>query len=292
MAFPNFFIVGTAKAGTTSLYHYLSQHPDIYMSPVKEPHYFSQVTPVPELGFVYAYKSVRDEASYRKLFRAAGSKKIVGEASTSYLWDEQTPARIKASVPEAKIIIMLREPAARAYSHYLNDVREGVERRPFLRALTEDYEQPRKGWGISHLYVELGLYAGQVRRYLAAFAEENVLVLFFEEFCADTKPVLRRVWDFLNLAAPPDSREEYYVTHNAYAAPRSRVSQAIMGTPALRTLGRLLPKPLREFGRDRLLLRREKKPAFEPAARDFLRDIYAPDRARLAVMMKRQLPWK
>jgi hypothetical protein len=292
MAFPNFFIVGAAKAGTTSLYHYLSQHPEVFMSPVKEPHYFSQVRPDPELRFVYAHKSARDEAAYRRLFRRARQARMIGEASTSYLWEAQTPARIKASVPAAKIIIILREPVARAHSHYLNDVREGVERRPFLQALQEDYAQPRKGWGISHLYLELGLYAEQVRRYLAAFAEKNVLVLFFEEFSADTQSALRQAWDFLGLAAPPDCSQEQQAAQNAYAAPRSAISQAILGTPALRAMGRLLPKPLRELGRDRLLLRRGKKPALEPAARDFLRDIYAPDRTRLAEMMKRRLPWK
>jgi hypothetical protein len=291
MAFPNFFIVGSAKAGTTSLYHYLRQHPDVFMSPVKEPHYFSQVAPDPELRFIYAHKSVRDEASYQKLFRGANQEKAIGEASTSYLWDEKTPARIKAAVPAAKIIIMLREPAARAHSHYLNDVREGIEKRPFLQALEEDYARARKGWGISHLYVELGLYAEQVRRYRASFSEKNVLVLFFEEFSADTELILRRVWDFLKLEAPRCGHDEYQVTHNAYAAPRSIVAQAILGTPVLRAMGRLLPNPLRRLGRDRILLRREKKPALDPRAHDFLREIYEPDRARLVEMVKRGLPW-
>lgn len=292
MAFPNFFIVGSAKAGTTSLYHYLRQHPEVFMSPVKEPHYFSQVAPDPELRFIYAHKSVRDEASYQKLFRDASQARAIGEASTSYLWDEKTPARIKAAVPAAKIIIMLREPAARAHSHYLNDVREGIEKRPFLQALKEDYARTRKGWGISHLYVELGLYAEQVRRYLASFSEHNVLVLFFEEFSADTKSILRKVWDFLHLEAPPNGHEEYRTAHNAYAAPRSLAAQAILGTPVLRAMGRSLPKSLRQLGRDRILLRQEKKPAFDPPARDFLYEIYEPDRARLAEVMKRHLPWK
>ncbi len=292
MAFPNFFIVGSAKAGTTSLYQYLRRHPEVFMSPVKEPHYFSQVAPDPGLRFIYAHKSVRDEASYQKLFRGAKQASAIGEASTSYLWDEKTPARIKAAVPAAKIIIMLREPAARAYSHYLNDVREGIEKRPFLQALEEDHARARKGWGISHLYVELGLYTEQVRRYLTSFPEKNVRVLFFEEFGADTKAILRQVWDFLNLEAPRQGHDEYQVTHNAYAAPRSIVAQAILGTPALRAMGRLLPKPLRRLGRDRILLRQEKKPALDPRARDFLREIYEPDRARLAKVLKRRLPWK
>ncbi len=292
MAFPNFFIIGTAKAGTTSLYQYLSQHPDVFMSPVKEPHYFTQVASDAAMRFTYAYKSVQDETSYRKLFRGASQQRALGEASTSYLWDEKVPARIKAVVPEAKIIAMLREPVARAFSHYLNTLREGMESRPFLQALKEDHAKPRKGWGVSHLYVELGLYAEQVQRYFASFAEKNVLILFFEEFSADTNSALRQVWDFLELTPPPSGADEYQVVHNPYLAPRSVVSQTILGTPALRAMGRMLPKPLREFGRDRLLFRREKKPALDPAARDFLRGIYEPDRTRLAEMMKRNQPWK
>jgi hypothetical protein len=82
------------------------------------------------------------------------------------------------------------------------------------------------------------------------------------------------------------------MAHNAYAAPRSTVAQAILGTPVLRAMGRLLPKPLRELGRDRILLRREKKPALDPYARDFLHEIYEPDRARLVEVVKRRLPWR
>ena len=107
MTWPNLFVVGAAKAGTTSLWRYLDQHPAIYMSPVKEPHYFSSFTP----GL---FPAVKDEGEYLRLFRDAGDAPLRGEASASYLWDAETPRRHPSRSPDAKIVISLRDPVERA----------------------------------------------------------------------------------------------------------------------------------------------------------------------------------
>ena len=174
---PNLFVVGAAKAGTTSLHYYLNQHPDIYMSPLKEPHFFSQISPAPELKSFF--QSVQNEAEYLALFAGAHNEAVVGEASTSYLWDEQAPNRIYSSVPRAKLVIMLRNPVDRAYSHYLNDAREGIETRAFLEAVTQDFQRQTKGWGVSQLYVDLGFYCGQVSRYLNTFPRDRIFYRLF-----------------------------------------------------------------------------------------------------------------
>ncbi|OEU69193.1 MAG: hypothetical protein BA863_00135 [Desulfovibrio sp. S3730MH75] len=118
---------------------------------------------------------VLDPLKYEELFADARYSKIIGEASPSYLSDENTARRIKSKVPDAKIIILLRDPIERVYSHYLMDVRNGIQKKKFYQALIEDYSSQEKGWGVSHMYVELGLYADQVVRYMDIFDKSSLL---------------------------------------------------------------------------------------------------------------------
>jgi Sulfotransferase family len=127
---PDFFVVGAAKSGTTSLYHYLDQHPDVYMPRNKEPHYFSRVPPFPGRGS----HPVTSEEEYLDLFKLWNKESVAGEASPSYLWDEKAPYRIKETVPQAKIIAILRHPVERAYSHYLMDVKAASKTSPSCSA--------------------------------------------------------------------------------------------------------------------------------------------------------------
>lgn len=285
---PNFFVVGAAKAGTTSLYEHLRRHPQIYLSPVKEPHFFSRVKPAP--GRDVFFGGVADAHAYLELFEGASSQPVIGEASTSYLWDAETPARIHAVRPDAKIVIMLREPVSRAYSHYLNDVREGIERRTFADALREDLATEPKGWGVSSLYVELGLYCEQVARYLRRFPRENVLVLLFEEFVRGVPSELDRVFAFLRverIELPSKTP-----ARNPYARPRSRASTFVLGTPGVRRVARrLVPPRLRPFGK-RLLLARGEKPALDEDARQLLAGLYAGQAACLERLLGRPVPWE
>src|SRR5918999_4531871 len=108
---PNLFVVGAARAATTSLWRYLDEHHDIWMALVKEPNFFSGVPAV-------LAPTVHDEASYLRLFAPGAACKLRGEASTSYLWHEGVPAAIKRASPEARIVISLRDPVERAYSAY------------------------------------------------------------------------------------------------------------------------------------------------------------------------------
>src|SRR4051794_34967159 len=126
---PNFLIIGAAKAGTTSLYHYLRQHPDVYMSTIKEPNYFCFEEQLPE------YAPVRTLAEYESLFDGASSQPAVGEASTQYLNSAAAPRRIANILPNVRLIVSLRNPADRAYSSYLGRVWGGRERAGVSEAL-------------------------------------------------------------------------------------------------------------------------------------------------------------
>src|ERR687894_3261543 len=115
MTMPNFFIIGAQKAGTTSLYYYLKQHPQIYMSPRKEPHFFKGMhSELRKSG--RGLPPVTDLGDYQALFRGVTDEKAIGEASASYLYSPKAPALIKSSIPDAKLIAVLRNPADRAYS--------------------------------------------------------------------------------------------------------------------------------------------------------------------------------
>lgn len=196
---PNFFIVGAAKSGTTSLWMYLKKHPNIYMPPTletKEPAFFCNI---------YGY---RDFDAYLGLFADAKEEKVVGEASTAYLTSPESAAWIREVYPEAKIIIILRNPIERAYSLYNWMIREGYEWiAPFEKALIAEkdrladqhfkYHNPE--YYYNYLYVDSGLYAAQIERYLKTFPREQLHVILFEALKTNPVATTQRVYDFLGV---------------------------------------------------------------------------------------------
>src|SRR5690242_20423490 len=100
---PNFFLVGAAKAGTTSIYTYLSQHPDVFFPVIKEPHFFTQVHSTPQLRFLI--EAITKRSAYLRLYANADGHKVIGDASPSYLWHPEVPQRIRAQVPQANVAI-------------------------------------------------------------------------------------------------------------------------------------------------------------------------------------------
>ncbi|MGQ9662575.1 MAG: sulfotransferase domain-containing protein [Kiritimatiellia bacterium] len=132
MTLPNFLIVGAPKAGTTSLFDYLGQHPEVYTPPVKEPCFFSSGLP----AFTH------DLAEYEALFAGQTTQTAIGEASTTYLYDPDAARRIHDLLPEARIIIMLRNPAERAYSEWAyNALQLACEPLSFEAALEAEEER-------------------------------------------------------------------------------------------------------------------------------------------------------
>src|SRR5438105_3219492 len=169
-ALPNFFIVGAGKAGTTSLYRYLGQHPQIYMSRVKEPSYFASEIRPENLSPVFARHIERQSRrlrlrevltdgkplrpsgwlisewdDYLRLFQEVRDEKAIGEATVSYLWSRTAAGNIAACLPDAKIIMLLRDPAERAFSQYLHQMGTGLMRCTFRehieRALRDPHEK-------------------------------------------------------------------------------------------------------------------------------------------------------
>jgi hypothetical protein len=258
---PNFFIVGAAKAGTTSLYHYLAQHPDVYMSPIKEPNFFAtdidheairpqvkdriRLLNIDEFlkgsmskGIHRAF--ISKPSDYFALFRFADGKKAIGEASASYLFSQTAAQEIYKYNPEAKIIILLRNPVQRMYSHYLMDKRMTVTTLSFEDAIEEDKKTKVRKWAAASLYLELGEYYQQVKRFKELFPEKNVLVLLSEELKSNPVETIRQVYKFLNIDEhfQPDFTREF----NTAVVARNSLLQKIISINYLRVKIRRLFK--------------------------------------------------
>jgi hypothetical protein len=230
---PNFFIIGAQKAGTTSLYHYLNQHPQVYMSPIKEPFFFDheidsngKVVQQHFRGHNQAPRFANLE-EYRALFRGANGETAIGEASPLYIYAPGTPERIKRYVPEARSIALLRNPADRAYSAFLHAVRIGVEPcTDFVQALRREDERVRNGWHYIFHYRNRGLYFAQLKRYFEAFGRERIGVWLYEDLRDDPASVARSVFRFLGVddAFTSDTSSK----HNPAGVPESQSARAIM----------------------------------------------------------------
>jgi hypothetical protein len=199
MTWPTFLFLGAPRSGTTQLYEGLRQHPEIFMSAVKEPLYF--VSPR------YRLTRVEREDEYQALFAEAGPARAVGEASTLYLYDPEAPARIRAALPEVRLIAILRHPVERAYSQYVFERLLQHEVYPtFEQALAAEPDRRRRGDSPFLYYLDVGRYAAQIRRYQALFAEDHLLWLLHDDLRHNQADTFRRIFRFLDVdpAFTPD----------------------------------------------------------------------------------------
>jgi len=255
------------------LYEYLRAIEDVYLSPVKEPRYFCAAEEPPG----YAPPAIRSEAEYLKLFDQARDESAVGEASPQYLCDSAAPASIHAAVPEARIIMILRDPVDRAYSHYLLHQRMGVQQRPAAAGLRDE------------LYLRHGLYAGPVKSYQRLFGGSRVKILVFDDLIRDTRSAVREVLRFLGIDAEPASTS---VIHNAYGRPRGPIRSLIYQNMMLKTVGRrFFSDRLRRKAREEIFLGKDAKPPLPQETRTFLEEFYRADVLELEEILGRGLPW-
>jgi len=222
--FPNFFVIGAPKAGTTALYSCLKQHPDIYMSPVKEPHFFTYEGEVPVFagpaGASLWRVAVRRPRDYLLLFVDALEQSAIGEASASYLGSSQAAVRIKRYVPNAKIIVLLRQPADRAYSNYQYLRSHGVEPiSDFAKVLTQESLRRKDGWYPFYFYREGGYYYANLLRYFELFPRERIKIYLYDEWSTAPQAVLRDLFQFLEV---DESFAPALLRSNVTRIPRNR----------------------------------------------------------------------
>ncbi len=196
---PDFFIVGAPKCGTTAMYNYLRQHPDIFMPDRKEPHFFG--------SDLYSPWYIRDINTYLSLFKDVKDKKRVGEASVWYLYSKRAAYEIKEFNPDAQIIIMLRNPVDMMYSLHAQRVYNGSEDiLDFEEALNAEEERkkglrmpPHPGLVCAMFYREAARFTEQVKRYLDVFGRENVHIIIYDDFKNNTATVYKETLRFLGV---------------------------------------------------------------------------------------------
>ncbi|MEL7407634.1 MAG: sulfotransferase [Cyanobacteria bacterium J06558_2] len=201
---PNFLLIGAQKAGTTALNYYLKEHPQIYMSPVKEPGFFDFEGNKPNFtgpGDQELYDHVPTNVeSYCKLFQGVTDEVAVGEATTWYLYSPRAPERIKYYIPHAKLIVILRNPVDRAYSAFMHAVRD--EREPitdFSQALREEKVRTSQNWEYLWHYKQMGFYYGQLKRYFDLFESSQIKIYLYEDLKDHPVALMQDVCQFLNV---------------------------------------------------------------------------------------------
>jgi len=289
---PNFLILEAAKSGTSSLYRYLAQHPDIFMSRFKEPTFFVWADTQHEIrgpGVGHVRRQViRDLDSYRQLFSEAKEARVRGEASTGYLHTPGVAERIQQYVPEAKLIAILRNPIDRAYSAFLHARRAGFEPlADFQQALEEEPRRIRDRWIGLTLYTTLGMYAEQLDRYLAVFPTEQIRVYLFDDLVRDRISVAQDAFRFLEVdqTFEPDVSKRANVGR-VQNIPLSSLRVRLRKNPLAR---RVVARSLR-----RLHLRMTPRAIedLSPTVRLNLSKVFESDVMRLSAQLERNLsPW-
>lgn len=225
MTLPNFLIIGAAKSGTTALYEYVRQHPEVYMTDPKEPFFFALE------GQSIQYNGPGDQAyadlemrntleTYEALFDDVTTEKAVGEASIFYLYTPEAAHNIKRHIPDVKMLVMLRNPVSRAYSSFTHMMRENREPlHDFAEALADEPNRIRDKWHAIWHYQAAGLYADQVAHYFNTFSRDQVQVYLQDDMKADTQAVVRSVFEFIGVN--PDYQPDLDTQHNVSYIPRN-----------------------------------------------------------------------
>jgi hypothetical protein len=208
MRIPDLFIVGAPKAGTTSLHDWLGQHPDIFMCPTKEPHFFCRDfhEQSDALHGMRRYFKHRTEDDYLALYADRGNEKVAGEAATSSLYSKVAAGEIQRFNPDARIVVLLREPTSLVYSFHsyllsyaeedIESFREAIESEPRRRAGDPECLPKLVRHPSRLFYSEIGALGDQVQRYLDRFPREQILLIVFDDLKRAPLEVYRQVLRF------------------------------------------------------------------------------------------------
>jgi len=283
---PNFFIVGAPKAGTTSLYWIFRKIPEIYMSPVKELNFFCRDN-LPEWGKEH---SVRDRKNYENLFKNVKDEKIIGEASPSYLGDSDAPHLIHQDNPKSRILISLRDPVDRLYSDYFMAIRAGLIKSSFRDSFVKlNVSENEKKKVKTRL--KIGFYSEYVKRYFDVFGRDQVKVIIFEEFVKDQKKTVENILRFLGVDTIITEFKEENI--NKFANVRGPIAQYIIKSQRIKGFAEKILSPnQRKVLREKILIKDRSKLKMDEKDRDFFIQYYKEDVKKLEILLGRKLPWE
>jgi hypothetical protein len=296
MTNPNFIIAGVARCGTTSLYHYLKQHPQIGFPKVKEPKYFSST------GIVFPHngpgdntvdaKIIRDKKQYYELFGDLKNFQAIGEASSDYFYyHRHTIPAIKQELGDVKIILCFRNPIERAYSAYSNLLRDSRETTTFEEAINLEEERLDKNYDWMWAYKSGGLYAEGLQLFKDAFS--NVKVVLLEDLEREPQRILNEVFNFLEVDNCESIDVSTKFSHSG--KPKNKVIAKLTDRnnkffyTIRETVLKLIPRKITE----KIAAKLFQKDEIEPITRKMLQDFFQTDIKELEKLLNKNLShWK
>ncbi len=284
---PNFFIVGAPKSGTTNMSDYLQQHPEVFIPENQEPWFFARMD-VPEN---FQREIISNEHEYLKLFNNGKNSLAIGESSPVYLACPHAPQLIKNFLPNAKILISLRNPIEIAYSQYLN-----LKFMKFHKNLTfkemidfNKTELEKNQFNIDSILVN-GFYFKHLRMFMESFPPEQIKIIIFEDYIKNSQKTIQSIFSFLNLKEFSNLTEPL---KNSYRVPTNSTSKLLMNSNIFRKLSsHLVPATTRQKFGERFLVKQSKRPPIPQEERKILKKIYEDDVSSLKKMIHMNIPWK
>jgi hypothetical protein len=287
--YPDFYLVGAPKCGTTAFYDFLRQHPQIYLPAKKE---------LLAFGSDLSYPTSLSEREFLAHFAARRSELRVGTAHTAYMQSTRAAAEIKAKRPDAHIIVMLRNPVEMIYSWHSELLYQTIEDISDFEAALDAEDERRRGERVpraarnsyveSLYYSQVGAFADQLERYFDVFGRDHVHVIIHDDLVADQQHTYRVALDFLGVDS---SFQPDFAIVNANKVIRNRNLQRLYfatGAPGHALIRRVIPKRVRQ----RLLaanIVEGKREVMAPRVRRRLEDLFRPDVARLSALLDRDL---
>jgi len=292
MTLPNFIIIGAAKSGTTSLYKYLQEHPDVYVSPQKEPRFFAVLSDFNKVvGNDEDQKrlwgdSITTLEDYIALFDGVRHEKAIGEASPIYIWSKDAPNNIKKYLPEVKLIAILRHPVDRAFSHYLHNLKIGLEKNSsFEDALTDDEQRHYAE------YLPQGWYAMLLRRYFDFFPADRIKVFLYDDLVNDPAGLMRTIYQFIGVDDSFSGNVQKI--HNASGFSKSRIVDNLFGNSVYQTaMQKILPGSVKDMIDDFVRKKNTVKPKIDLQTAHRLQALFLDEISDLQSLIGRDLtPW-
>jgi hypothetical protein len=295
---PDFLLAGSAKCGTTTIFQYLQRQSSVFLPELKEPFYFSFGNEKPTYTDArFNSKVIWKTEEYVALFKNAKTSQLIGDASTSYLYTaEKTIQNVKSLYKEKasdlKIIVILRNPAERAFSHYTHLIRNGIEKLEFSEAIDpQNIEQRSKEmWGFD--YTGYGLYGAQMEVFKNFF--KHILVLDYEEL-AQPNQMMEKIYTFLDIKSPVKVEEK--IEANPSGVPKSKFVTALIRSKRFKKIiKQITPSkalPIFQKMKDSLLKKSIVKPKISEQDNQYLREFFLQDIEKLeGILNKNFNSWK
>lgn len=275
----NLFLVGAAKCGTTSFHSYMAQHPNICMSKVKEVNYFTHEEIIKDRLYYRGNTLISDPKVYKNQFDSKDYK-YLGESSVSYLFYPNTAQKLFEYNPNAKILIFLRNPIDRAFSHYLMDYNAGYINSDFKSIVNksctkQEYQQ----------VIQLGLYYKQVKRYIDLFGK-NVSIHILEEWIGKEYQELRAIEEFLGV---PNFNKYNFEKENSYFEPNNKYLKFFNRSVLLKSFIKCFLSKENISKLKKSITKENKKPSLNVDIRKELSSLYKEDIQNLSLLISKNL---